>query len=166
MTKPDRHSPRLGGGNPGGEFTLIDKINFCHRMLNQYTLTTPLTSVRGVGPTILKQASQAGINTVGDLVFDLPSRYVDRSQQAKIYQLTQDGTFTILAQVVSVTGQRYGRKTQQKAVVASFSGHNCCLMFFILITPFFCLHKLTCIQLFLNQVKVASFANSDGFDLG
>ncbi|MBU0978628.1 DEAD/DEAH box helicase [Patescibacteria group bacterium] len=91
-------------------------------MLNQYTLTTPLTSVRGVGPTILKQASQAGINTVGDLVFDLPSRYVDRSQQAKIYQLTQDGTFTILAQVVSVTGQRYGRKTQQKAVVADDTG--------------------------------------------
>ena len=87
-----------------------------------YTLTTPLINVRGVGPTIIKQASQAGMNTVGDLIFDLPSRYVDRSQQAKIFQLTADGTYTILAQVISVTGQKYGRKTQQKAVVADDTG--------------------------------------------
>jgi len=87
-----------------------------------YTLSTPLISVRGVGPTILKQAQQAGIETVGDLVFDLPSRYVDRSQQAKIYQLNSDDNFTVLAQVISVTGQKYGHKTQQKAVVADETG--------------------------------------------
>jgi ATP-dependent DNA helicase RecG len=89
-----------------------------------YTLNTPLSRVKGVGPAILKQIEEAGLATVGDLVFDVPRRYIDRSHQAKIYQLTSDDNFTILAQVISVSGQRYGRKTNQKAVVADETGRT------------------------------------------
>lgn len=46
-----------------------------------YTLSTPLSAVRGIGPKLLKLCAQSGITTISQLLLHIPRRYEDRSQE-------------------------------------------------------------------------------------
>ena len=46
--------------------------------------STPLTTLKGVGPALAKKFEKLGVYAVEDLLFLLPLRYEDRTQQVRI----------------------------------------------------------------------------------
>ncbi|MQY71534.1 hypothetical protein GH141_06360 [bacterium] len=67
---------------------------------------TPVQYLKGIGPKRAARLSKLGINTVEDLLFHLPSRYIDRSNPVPIAsaQIGQEATF-----VVKVMGSTFRR---------------------------------------------------------
>jgi len=67
---------------------------------------TPVQYLKGIGPKRAARLSKLGINTVEDLLFHLPSRYIDRSNPVPIAsaQIGQEATF-----VVKVLGASFRR---------------------------------------------------------
>ncbi|HET9411816.1 MAG TPA: DEAD/DEAH box helicase, partial [Candidatus Saccharimonadales bacterium] len=71
-------------------------------------LGNPVTTVKGVGPTLASKLALLGCNTVGDLLYFFPRRYDDFSQVTPIAQLAP-GKVTIKAKVESVVGRHIRR---------------------------------------------------------
>lgn len=65
-------------------------------------LTTPLESIKGVGPKTAEQFALAGLSTVGDLITFLPRRHEDFSDSVAIADITP-GKHTIRARCESVS---------------------------------------------------------------
>jgi len=64
-------------------------------------LDTPVQYLKGIGPKRAKAFARAGINTVEDLLYYFPRRYVDRTQFSQIADLKEGDTQTIRAKVLS-----------------------------------------------------------------
>jgi ATP-dependent DNA helicase RecG len=71
-------------------------------------LLSPVTAIKGVGEGIASKLAQLGVQTVEDLLYFLPRRYEDFSNNIPIAQITP-GNVTIKAEVESVVG-RYVRR--------------------------------------------------------
>lgn len=71
-------------------------------------LTTPLTSVRGVGPKTTEQLRAAGLETVGDLLTFLPRKFEDFSEAVPIADIIP-GKRTVKATVEGVEIRRVRR---------------------------------------------------------
>ncbi len=56
---------------------------------------TPLRFLRGVGPQRAEKLAQAGLETVGDLLFNLPHRYEDRRRVVAPSAVVAPGTWTV-----------------------------------------------------------------------
>lgn len=41
---------------------------------------TPVTALKGVGPALAQKLAKLGIETLGQLLFHLPNRYLDRTR--------------------------------------------------------------------------------------
>src|SRR5262245_4649437 len=66
------------------------------------TLDTPLTKVAVVGKTAAKQLERDfGMDTVGDLLYHFPRRYVERGEFTDIASLEVGTEVTVLAKVIS-----------------------------------------------------------------
>ena len=63
---------------------------------------TPIESVMGIGPAILRRLKKLGIKNVGDLLFHLPSRYQDYSALLPIAKLQLAQVCTIKGSVISI----------------------------------------------------------------
>ncbi len=72
------------------------------------TLTSPLTTITGVGPEVAKKLASLGLHTIFDLIDCYPRRYEDYSHIVEIADM-QPGSVTIEAAITSVTG-RYVRR--------------------------------------------------------
>ncbi|MBI2345961.1 MAG: ATP-dependent DNA helicase RecG [Deltaproteobacteria bacterium] len=76
-------------------------------------LCTPVQYVKGVGPRIAGLLGRLGIATVGDLLWHLPARYLDRRAIAPIAELTPGKDRVVIGEVtasgVVVTGRRRTR---------------------------------------------------------
>ncbi|HUX66348.1 MAG TPA: ATP-dependent DNA helicase RecG [Terriglobales bacterium] len=68
-------------------------------MAGKLTLGTGVQYIKGVGPRLAELLGSRGIATVEDLLYTLPFRYEDRSQQRPIQQLLEGETATVVAQV-------------------------------------------------------------------
>lgn len=75
------------------------------RLLDQI----PLSTLTGVGPTMLKRLARLGLHTVQDLLFHLPLRYEDRTQVTPIAALEAHQTTAVEGRIQSVE-LRHGRK--------------------------------------------------------
>ena len=87
-----------------------------------------MLSVKGVGAKRAGVLADAGIHTVGDLLFYLPRRYLDRSVVARIVQLTSGAEVTILAQVTKIQLTKRPR-TRLIVTVEDDSGAVNCVWF-------------------------------------
>lgn len=87
------------------------------------TLETPIESLHMVGPTYGKRLKKLGIETVEDLLYHFPFRYIDYSLVSPIGKLQAGEIVSIRGQVVSMKNEytRTGKKIQ-KGVVTDASG--------------------------------------------
>jgi len=87
-------------------------------------LTTPLNTIRGVGPNIQKKLARLNLHTIEDLLYFLPIRYEDRRHLSTISQIKTANWVQFTGKILSSgevqTGQR--RKKSFEMLVADASG--------------------------------------------
>ncbi|MCK4903694.1 MAG: ATP-dependent DNA helicase RecG, partial [Candidatus Marinimicrobia bacterium] len=64
-------------------------------------LTTPIQFIKGVGPARSEALSQAGIETVEDLLYYFPRRHLDRTSITDCKDLKKESIVTIVGSVKS-----------------------------------------------------------------
>ena len=69
-------------------------------------LATPVTALKGVGPSVAEKLAAKGLRTVGDLLLNLPKRYEDRRRPKAIAEVKLDETALIVGTIVSSREQR------------------------------------------------------------
>ena len=65
-------------------------------------LNSPIGDLPKVGPILTRKFERLGINTLEDLLYHVPTRYLDYSLVTKISRLAPDETATIHAKIVSI----------------------------------------------------------------
>jgi ATP-dependent DNA helicase RecG len=91
--------------------------------------------LKSVGPKRAESFAQIGINTIKDLLYYFPTKYLDRTtilNTIKVYQLIRngyDGEVTIIGEVVSRQIIRYGKKQLLKVKFKDNSGFFECVWF-------------------------------------
>jgi len=77
-------------------------------------LTSKITELPKVGPVFARKFEKLGVNTIEDLFYHVPNRYVDYSLVTTINKLHPDETVTIHAKIVSIKNiySRRGLKMQ------------------------------------------------------
>lgn len=77
----------------------------------------------GVGPKRAEQLAQLGLATVGDVVLEGPRRFIDRRTLTPLADVTDDGEYTVEAEIVSAKTRRLRRGlTLTEAVLRDDSG--------------------------------------------
>src|SRR3954469_14657652 len=74
-------------------------------------LTTPLTSVKGIGPARAAMFEAKGLVTVEDLLRYVPFRYEDRSNMKTVAQLAPGEMATVIADVRAVKMSGFKRRS-------------------------------------------------------
>ena len=98
-------------------------------------LNTSVQYLKSVGPKRAESFREIGINTVCDLLFYLPTRYLDRSNILSSSQVIKyiangyDGEVTIIGKVTSKSVLRYGRKQLLKVNMDDSKGSFECIWF-------------------------------------
>ncbi len=87
-----------------------------------YTLSTPISHVRGVGEMLSARLAEYGITTVLDLLLQLPLNYRDYSQFVTIADLEPGQTVTIQAEVLKVTRIYKSKRPMTTVSVADQTG--------------------------------------------
>jgi ATP-dependent DNA helicase RecG len=87
-------------------------------------MTAPLTTLPGIGPKSAKNLERLGLNTLGDLLWYVPRRYIDYSQLKTINRLWYGEEVTVLATVeeMKVRPTRGGQLKLVEAVVGDGTG--------------------------------------------
>lgn len=87
-------------------------------------LNKPIQFVKGVGPKIGEILRKMGINTVNDMIFHVPRKYLDMSKRLKIAELSEGAEVTVAGVVkdirLTVTRRRF--KVMQ-VVISDGSGY-------------------------------------------
>jgi len=78
-------------------------------------LSSPITELKGVGSYISSKLNKLGVETIGDLIFYLPSKYRDTSDLVDIATLISRGEGTIIVKVESISSFKAGRFLITKA---------------------------------------------------
>jgi len=86
-------------------------------------LTSPVQYIKGIGPKRSIYFKRLGVETVNDLLFLVPRRYVDYSAILKIKDLKVDDEATVIGRIHSVESQRTrSRGTLIKALLKDDTG--------------------------------------------
>ncbi len=87
-------------------------------------LDAPIGSIRGAGPRLSAAAAQLGIETVGDLLWHVPHRHLDRSDVRKLAELRKGEQATVEVEVRSARVRPTRRRGLRivEASVADSSG--------------------------------------------
>ena len=87
-------------------------------------LSAPTTVLPGVGPRHAQTLTRLGLQSLGDMLYNLPRRYDDYSQLKPINRLTYGEDVTIIGTTESVTNRnlRSGRLQVVEAVISDGSG--------------------------------------------
>ena len=98
-------------------------------------LSMPVQFLKSVGPKRSESFSKIGINTIQDLLFYFPSRYLDRStilNSVKVMQYVMNGyqgEVTIIGEVINSEMHYYNRKQVFKVRMKDSSGFFDCVWF-------------------------------------
>ncbi len=76
---------------------------------NIRTLSAPITSLSGVGPSLQEKLSRLGIRQVQDILFHLPYRYIDRTRLTPIGALLP-GHSAYIQGTIELAQIRYGKR--------------------------------------------------------
>ncbi len=92
-------------------------------------LSSPLRSLPGVGPATEERLAALGLTTVGDLLYHLPVRYLDRSQIVRVSDV-RPGSECLVRGVLSQPTPLFGRKGRLvQARVSDETGSLRCVWF-------------------------------------
>ncbi|MEO0078333.1 MAG: ATP-dependent DNA helicase RecG [candidate division WOR-3 bacterium] len=69
-------------------------------------LMTPIQYLKGIGPKRAEQFARLGVETVGQLLFLVPRRYIDRSSVVMIRELKVGDEATVVGRVMAVNARR------------------------------------------------------------
>ncbi len=69
-------------------------------------LSRPIQYLKGIGPKRAQLFARLGVNTVGDLLFLIPRRYLDRSQILPIVRLRAGDSATVIGRIVGITAKK------------------------------------------------------------
>ncbi len=69
-------------------------------------LDTPVQFLKGIGPRRASQLAKLGIETVGQLLFHIPRRYVDRSRTVPIRQVMPGDEITVFGRIAASASRR------------------------------------------------------------
>jgi ATP-dependent DNA helicase RecG len=94
-----------------------------------YRLNDPVSVVKGIGEALRLALDEAGVQTVLDLVLQLPYRYEDRSNVVSISELQVDEPATIKAIVRRANISYRGKRTAVRAMVEDKTGRLNCIWF-------------------------------------
>ncbi len=76
---------------------------FCTRAnIAVMDLSSPISDLPKVGPILTRKFEKLGIKTIEDLLYHVPTRYVDHSQVVPISRARPEDTITIHAKIVSI----------------------------------------------------------------
>ncbi|WP_077272735.1 ATP-dependent DNA helicase RecG [Acidithiobacillus caldus] len=93
------------------------------------SLDSPVTALRGIGPTMAARLAPLGIVRVEDLLFHLPSRYQDRRQLHAMGRLQAGQEAAVLGEILDIRPQP-GRRPQWCVVLGDDRGAVLQLRFF------------------------------------
>jgi len=97
--------------------------------MSEIGLDSPLQFIKGVGPRRAQVLSSHGLNTVQDVLFYFPRKYLDRTTVLPIGQLRIDQTATIIG-TVRAHGQLPGRHGRRYEAILGDSTGDITLVFF------------------------------------
>lgn len=78
---------------------------------NENLLKTPITDLKGVGPSLESKLAKLNIRSIQDCLFHLPTRYQDRTHISPIHTLQPDQYAVIEANVVNCTVTQGKKRT-------------------------------------------------------
>ena len=84
--------------------------------------------LQGIGPKRVAALQNAGVYTIGDLLYYFPRRYLDRSTVTPINKLKADQEVTVVAKVIQFAVQK-GRRSRFILVVGDGTGFMHCVWF-------------------------------------
>src|SRR4030067_2994283 len=87
----------------------------------QSPLTTSVQYLKGIGPKKAYALSQVGVETVEDLVYYFPRKYLDRSSFTPINQLVINSPATVIG-VVEALGIARGRRMTFRVILKDDTG--------------------------------------------
>lgn len=87
-----------------------------------YSLSSPLSRIKGIGPTLEATFAENDITTVKELLLQIPLRYEDRSARVKIADLKVGEMVTLTGKVLSPRNFYKGRRSIQSATLADDTG--------------------------------------------
>jgi ATP-dependent DNA helicase RecG len=90
-------------------------------MASAFTLTSPTTSLPGVGEKLAEKLSKCGIETIEQLLFHLPFRYQDRTRLTPIAWL-QEKSYAVVQGMVLHSDIKPGKRRQLQVTIADKSG--------------------------------------------
>ncbi len=88
----------------------------------------PITAIKGVGPAKSKVLAEIGIETIGDLLYRLPRRYIDRSLREGV--MLQPGMMATVMVTVSSSYLAHGRASRLLVQCRTPQGQGLTLVFF------------------------------------
>ncbi len=91
-------------------------------------LEWPVDRAAGIGPKRVTALQNAGVYTIGDLLYYFPRRYLDRSTVTPINRLKPDQEVTVVAKVMQFTVQK-GRRSRFVLLVGDGTGFLHCIWF-------------------------------------
>lgn len=99
------------------------------------SLTNSIQYLKSIGPKRAKSFNSMGINTIRDLLFYFPKRYLDRTNVINIKQIMNfvrngyEGEITIVAKVIKSDVINYHRKSILKILIEDDTGELECVWF-------------------------------------
>ncbi|MBI1908561.1 MAG: ATP-dependent DNA helicase RecG [Deltaproteobacteria bacterium] len=77
------------------------------------SLATPVRYLKGVGPQVAELLGRKGIQTIGDLLFHIPYRYLDRRKLSSIRELMPGKDRTVVAEILTCGIAFAGRRRKK-----------------------------------------------------
>ncbi len=90
--------------------------------------TSDVTYVKGIGPSRARFLKSRGIESVADLLLNLPRRYLDRSALPNVRDVLPGMTVTVVGRIVA-TGVLAGRKKRFEVILSDGTGNIALLWF-------------------------------------
>ncbi len=85
-------------------------------------LDSPITIIRGINSRVTSKFKKLGVETIYDLLYFVPRRYIDYSQKKFISELQQGEDQTIMAEVWQAKIVQLGKRKGTEAVVGDGTG--------------------------------------------
>ena len=86
-------------------------------------LDGPITALKGVGENTAKRLSKLGVNTIRDIIYFFPRRFMDFSQKRQVASLVTGKEQTVFVNVWESRTRKLGRMKSSEAVLGDETGN-------------------------------------------
>jgi ATP-dependent DNA helicase RecG len=86
-------------------------------------LDSPVTELKGVGENMSKRLSKLGVNTIRDMIYFFPRRFMDFSQRCSVSSLVNGKEQTVFVNVWEARTKLLGRMKSSEAVLGDDTGN-------------------------------------------